>query len=96
MDILKEDDAKRQAARRADMNGHEMRPWRRHPSAYLRSRSSCTKCGFEMIVVSQILDIEQAEAKNDQGDIIGFYANRPNSCDFTHAFGAALNYRCRS
>lgn len=96
MDILKEDDAKRQAARRAEMNGHSMRPWRRHPAAYLRSRSSCTKCGSEMIVVSQILDIEQAKAKKDQGDIIGSYASGFSNTDFTHAYGAALSFRCRS
>jgi len=87
MQVLKEGDAKAKAASRARSKGHDLRPWRRHPSAHFFNRASCRKCGMAAEVISQILDEVDAERMQREGVIIG-RCERGTRVDFTYARGA--------
>lgn len=80
MERLKETEAKMAAMKRAQANGHEMRPWRRHPGYRFRNRSSCQRCGRALIINSGMLARDEVERMLAAGDIIGRWERAKIGC----------------
>ncbi len=93
MEFLKISDAKRIAMEKANLNGHEMRPWRRYNGAPYRIRSSCKLCGCELLVLSSgDIDTDTAIRMKELGIVIGH--SEVLGTNFTYIEGPALS-RCR-
>lgn len=93
MKILREQDAKRLAMQKATANGHDMRPWRRHSTAHFFNRSSCKRCGQELLVVSRMMEPVEVDRMNNAGTIIGSFERDITGADYTYVSGGAL-LRC--
>lgn len=93
MNILREKDAKRLAMQKAAANGHDMRPWRRQPSAHFYNRSTCKRCGHDLLVVSKMMEPDEADRMKNARTIIGAFERDTTGADFTCVSGGAL-IRC--
>lgn len=92
MKVLTIAEAKEKGTAVARQNGHSMRRWVRGRAE--RYRSSCQKCGSELIIRSKIFEGDAAELAEKTGVIIGHCEYGQRGWDYTVIEGTALS-SCR-